>query len=95
MGKLSKKVNRKKDIKAKKDAQETLTHKVSMFGLRPDNCSVCNAAFDKNSRDMAMTWRVVVSEEQKRVTLICPDCQQKVNEGIEKVFGGNDDEAGV
>ena len=95
MGKLSKKVNRKKDIKAKKDAQETLTRQVSMFGLRPDNCSVCNADFDKNSRDMAMTWRVVVSEEQKRVTLVCPDCQQKVNEGIEKVFGGNDDEAGV
>tara|TARA_B100000131_G_scaffold277233_1_gene280930 strand:+ start:953 stop:1240 length:288 start_codon:yes stop_codon:yes gene_type:complete len=95
MGKLSKKVNRKKDIKAKKDAQETLTRQVSMFGLRPDNCSVCNADFDKNSRDMAMTWRVVVSEEQKRVTLICPDCQQKVDEGIEKAFGGNDDEAGV
>ena len=95
MGKLSKKVGRKKGIKAKKDAEETLTRQVSMFGLRPDNCSICNADFDKNSKEMAMTWRVVVSEEQKRVTLICPDCQQKVEEGMQKVFGETDDEAGI
>ena len=95
MGKLSKKVGRKKGIKAKKDAEETLTRQVSMFGLRPDNCSICNADFDKNSKEMAMTWRVVVSEEQKRVTLICTDCQQKVEEGMQKVFGETDDEAGI
>tara|TARA_R100000458_G_C8244631_1_gene222863 strand:+ start:432 stop:719 length:288 start_codon:yes stop_codon:yes gene_type:complete len=95
MGKLSKKVGRKKGIKAKKDAEEALTRQVSMFGLRPDNCSICNSDFDKNSKEMAMTWRVVVSEEQKRVTLICPDCQQKVEEGMQKVFGGTDDEAGI
>jgi uncharacterized protein with PIN domain len=95
MGKLSKKLGRKKQLEAKKQAEDKLVQQVSMFGLRPDNCSVCNADFDKDSRDMAMTWRVVVSEEQKRVTLICPDCQQKVDEGMEKVFGGSDDEAGI
>ena len=95
MGKLSKKVGRKKQVQAKKDAQEKLVRSVSMFGLRPDACSTCSAPFDKNSREMAMTWRVIVSEEKKRVTLVCPDCQQKVDEGIQKVFGGNDDEAGI
>ena len=91
MGKFSKKVNRKKDIKAKKDAQERLTQSVSMFGLRPDNCSICNAAFDKNSKEMAMTWRVIVKPEEKKVTLICPDCQGKIDEGLEKVFGESND----
>ena len=95
MGKLSKKLGRKKQVQAKKDAQDKLVRSVSMFGLRPNACSSCSAPFDKDSKEMAMTWRVVVSEEQKRVTLICPDCQAKVAEGIEKVFGGNDDEAGV
>lgn len=95
MGKLSKKLGRKKQVQAKKDAQDKLVRNVSMFGLLPDACSSCSAPFDKNSKEMAMTWRVVVNEEQKRVTLICPDCQAKVAEGIEKVFGGNDDEAGV
>ena len=95
MGKLSKKLGRKKQVKAKKDAQENLNQQVSMFGLLPDNCSICNIDFDKNSREMAMTWRVVTNEEEKRVTLICPDCHQKIDEGIQKVFGGNDDEAGI
>ena len=87
MGKLSKKVNRKKDLKAKKQAQDKLVQTVSMFGLRPDNCSICSAPFDKNSKEMAMTWRVIVKPEDKKVTLICPDCQGKIDEGIEKVFG--------
>ncbi len=95
MGKLSKKLGRKKQVKAKKDAQESLNHQVSMFGLLPDNCSVCSVSFDKNSREMAMTWRVVVNEEENRVTLICPDCQEKIDEGIKKVFGGSDDEEGI
>tara|TARA_R110002020_G_scaffold343736_1_gene558096 strand:+ start:216 stop:491 length:276 start_codon:yes stop_codon:yes gene_type:complete len=91
MGKLSKKVGRKKQVQAKKDAQEKLVHGVSMFGLRPDACSTCSAPFDKNSREMAMTWRVVTNEEEKRVTLICPDCHQKIDEGIQKVFGEDND----
>jgi len=92
MGKLSKKVGRKKQVQAKRDAKETLTRQVSMFGLRPDACSTCSAPFDKNSREMAMTWRVVTNEEEKRVTLICPDCHQKIDEGIQKVFGEDNDQ---
>ena len=91
MGKLSKKLGRKKQLDAKKAAEDKLVRSVSMFGLRPDACSSCSAPFDKNSKEMAMTWRVVVSEEKKKVTLICPDCQAKVAEGIEKVFGDTDE----
>ena len=95
MGKLSKKVGRKKQVQAKKDAQESLNQQVAMFGLLPDNCSICNADFDKSNREMAMTWRVVTNEQEERVTLICPDCHQKIDEGMQKVFGGSDDEAGI
>jgi uncharacterized protein with PIN domain len=95
MGKLSKKLGRKKQLDAKKEAEDNLVRQVGMFGLRPDNCSICSKPFDKNSREMAMTWRVIVSEEKKKVTLICPECQEKIDEGMKKVFGGNDDEAGV
>ena len=95
MGKFSKKVGRKKQLDAKQKAEDKLVHQVSMFGLRPDACSTCSAPFDKNSREMAMTWRVVVNEKEKRVTLICPDCQENIDEGMQKVFGGSDDEAGI
>ena len=86
MGKLSKKVGRKKQLDAKKQAEDKLVRQVGMFGLRPDNCSICSKPFDKSSREMAMTWRVIVSEEKKKVTLICPDCQEKIDEGFQKVF---------
>ena len=82
---------RKLGLKKKPD----LDKKVGLFDKLPKQCTNCDKPYDKNSKEMAMTWRVVVNEEQKRVTLICPDCQAKVAEGIEKVFGGNDDEAGV
>ena len=95
MGKLSKKLGRKKQLEAKKEAEDKLVRQAGMFSLRPDSCSVCSKPFDKNSREMAMTWRVIVSEEKKKVTLICPECQEKIDEGIDKMFGGNDDKAGV
>ena len=95
MGKLSKKLGRKKQLDAKKAAEDKLVRQAGMFGLRPDACSVCSKPFDKDSKEMAMTWRVIVSEEKKKVTLICPECQEKIDAGMKKVFGGNDDEAGV
>jgi uncharacterized protein with PIN domain len=95
MGKLSKKLGRKKQLAAKKEAEDRLVRQAGMFSLRPDACSICSKPFDKDSKEMAMTWRVIVSEEKKRVTLICPECQEKIDEGMKKVFGGNDDEAGV
>jgi uncharacterized protein with PIN domain len=95
MGKLSKKLGRKKKLDAKKEAEDKLVRQVGMFGLRPDACTICSKPFDKNSREMAMTWRVVVNEEKKRVTLICPECQEKIDEGIDKMFGDNDDKAGI
>jgi hypothetical protein len=95
MGKLSKKLRRKEKLDAKKEAEDKLVRQVGMFGMLPDSCSVCSKSFDKNSKDMAMTWRVIVSEEKKKVTLICPECQEKIDEGINKMFGGSDDEAGI
>ena len=95
MGKLSKKLRRKEKLDAKKEAEDRLVRQAGMFSLRPDACSICSKPFDKDSKEMAMTWRVIVSEEKKKVTLICPECQEKIDEGMKKVFGGNDDEAGV
>ena len=95
MGKLSKKLRRKEKLDAKKEAEDRLVRQAGMFSLLPESCSVCRKSFDKKSKEMAMTWRVIVIEEKQKVTLICPECQEKIDEGMKKVFGGNDDEAGV
>ena len=58
----------------KNKKKEGLKDIAGMFNLLPDKCSSCDAPYDKKSRKMAMSWNVVVKEEQKIVRLYCPTC---------------------
>lgn len=44
-----------------------------MLGLA-DQCLTCHRAFDKLSKEMAMTWFVEIYKSDKKVNLYCPDC---------------------
>ena len=92
MGKLTKKLSRKKQLEDKKAAQENLQATVAMFDKRPDACTFCSASFDKTSREMANTWKVTVQPQKKKVIMYCPDCFDKVQNGLDKVMGDNDDQ---
>ena len=60
---------------AKKNKKQSgLKDIVGMFDLLPEKCSSCHAPYDKKSRKMAMSWNVVVKEEEKIVRLYCPTC---------------------
>ena len=59
---------------AKKDNNPVLEEKISLFGELPDECLTCDKPFDKTNKEMAMTWSVIVHEEEKVVRLYCPDC---------------------
>jgi len=72
------KMNTARRKKARKQAQEALKQKTSMLLDMPEECCVCNDAFDKKSRDMVQTWHVVVFESKKIVRLSCPDCWEKI-----------------
>jgi len=72
------KVNTAKRKKVRKQAQEALKQKTSMLLDMPEECCVCNAAFNKKSRDMVQTWHVVVFESKKIVRLSCPRCWEKI-----------------
>ena len=61
---------RKRAKRLKKDMKDQLL----MFDKLPDNCLACEKEFDKKSKEHAMTWSVVVREEEKVVRLYCPDC---------------------
>ncbi len=77
-------MNRKQRREAKKqmkkdgttEAEEKMAHRVSLIGKMPNECHICGTAFDKKSRDMAMSWRVIVREAQEQVDLFCPNCFQ-------------------
>ena len=62
--------------KAKKSGSDIET-KMALFGHLPDKCVVCIEPFDKNDRDMVMSWNVVVREKEGKVNLYCPSCWQK------------------
>jgi len=70
-------MNREQRRKLAKENKQVETD--FLFHKLPDACSSCKVPFDKKSKEMANTWRVVVSE-QKRVSLFCPTCIEKTKE---------------
>ena len=74
--------NRKLQRKKEKDLQKEVSKKVGLFNLMPDKCHICEAPYDKNSKEMAQTWIVVVRNEEKLVRLFCPECVDKVKEHL-------------
>jgi hypothetical protein len=71
------KMNRKQRRAAEKIMGKDATSKINLFLSIPDTCLTCDKKFDKKDRDMANTWTVEVFNEQKRVVLYCPECQEK------------------
>ena len=67
-------MNRKQRRAAKKVMGEKATSTLDLM-TSLDKCCVCNAEFDKKSREHAMTWYVEVFKAAKRVDLYCPNCR--------------------
>ena len=65
---MNRKQRRAQEAQMGKDGNEELATKVALFGKLPEECTACNAAYDKNDKKMATTWNVVV-REQERITL--------------------------
>ena len=68
---LKRKIKRKEYIKERKISEKELAKKLKGIFL-PDQCSNCEKPFDKNSKEMAMTWKVIAKDDRK--PLICPTC---------------------
>jgi len=67
----------RKTVKKAKGAETPIGAKMLLFGLIPEECTACSAAFDKTDREMVMSWNVVVREEEEKVNLYCPPCWQQ------------------
>jgi hypothetical protein len=81
MGSLERKIARNKAKKHKKEMKELL----GLFDKMGDECAACLAPFDKKLKEHAMTWKVVVREQEQVVRLYCPDCWNKTTEAIKQV----------
>ena len=78
------KVDSAKRKKERKAAQEALKKRTSMFLDIPEECCVCQEAFDRKNKEMAQTWHVTVFDSKKTVRLTCPPCWQKVEKVMEE-----------
>jgi uncharacterized protein with PIN domain len=70
MGSRSKTGNKKKQLENRMAQQSALILNI------PNNCKMCNEPFDKKNKMMVMSWFVEVFNEQKRVDLYCPKCNE-------------------
>ena len=84
---------------AKKDNNEELADKIALFGKLPDYCLTCEKPFDKENKEMVMSWSVVVHGAEEIVRLYCPECWDKAvkitedfRKRIEEKYGSTDDE---
>ena len=70
----------------KGDAEQAMADTVHLFGKLPKQCSACEKSFDKQSKDMVFSWKVVVMGE--RVSLFCPECISATQEIIKENNNG-------
>ena len=71
---MNRKQRRKLGIK--KETQDKMEKQIGLFDKIPDECLVCQKAYDKKNKQMVMTWSVVVREQDKDnpVRLYCDTC---------------------
>ena len=79
----------RKALKTQKKAEKKMAKRLMMFDMLDDECAACLKPFDKKSKEHAMTWNVVVREQEKVVRLYCPDCWDKAQQIIKQVENQN------
>lgn len=76
---------RNRTKRLKKDIQKQMKRQLMMFDKLQDECTACQEPFDKKSKEHAMTWKVVVREDEEIVRLYCPECWDKANKIIKEL----------
>jgi len=76
---------RNRTKRLKKDIQKQMKRQLMMFDKLQDECAACQEPFDKKSKEHAMTWKVVVREDEEIVRLYCPECWDKANKIIKEL----------
>ena len=65
-----------------KGEKPDLEKKIGLFDKLPKQCTNCDKPYDKKDKKMAMTWSVVVREQEDKVNLYCPVCWDEAHKLI-------------
>ena len=84
------------EARAKKgdNAEETLATQAALFSKLPEECTACEAPFDKTDKEMVSTWRVVVREQDKDlpVRVYCVECWSAAQDVLDNFLKSLPDE---
>ena len=80
--KLKRAAKKKKEKATAQEAQNKLKNRVNMFDRLPKECSTCEKDFPL-TQEAHMAWQVQVLNEEKKVWLFCPDCQENTKQMAE------------
>ena len=61
---------------------------MNKFDKLGGNCLICNADFDKKSKEMVQSWKVVVVE--KDIKLYCPTCWERAHNHLNNLKEKNE-----
>ena len=89
---LGRKIKRQQE-KENRKLEKKIKSKLMMFDHLPEECLVCEKAFDKTNKEMVQTWSVVVREKEELVRLYCPDCWTKARTVVQNYFEGIQNES--
>ena len=78
---FKRKMMRRKMKESKKEFKSIM----GMFDILPDKCKTCDAPYDRNNKEQANTWTVVVRESQKKVNLYCPTCWNQAKQTLSDI----------
>lgn len=68
-----------------KESRKEFKNIMDMFDILPDRCMSCDAPYDRNNKEQANTWSVVVREKQKKVNLYCPSCWSQAKQTLSEI----------
>lgn len=68
---------------AKKGGNNAVAEKIMLFDKMPDHCLTCEEPFDKQNKEMVMSWYVFVTNKKDEVRLYCPECMDKAKNILE------------
>ena len=71
---MNRKQRRATAKQAKSEGNKELATKIALFDKLPNKCLACQKEFDKQNKEMVMSWTVIVKEEENKIRLYCPDC---------------------
>jgi hypothetical protein len=70
---MNRKQRRAMESEMGKETTQKITSSLDLM-MTLEKCCVCDAPFDRKSKEQVTTWSVEVFKADKRVNLYCPEC---------------------